>query len=241
MWAFGSTRTWVGACGSMSRIAITRSSSWSRVEGISPATMGRAGTIRHGERTLPAARLVELVAFQTAADGVALNRPRSNGRRTGSGGSGAFQRRPRRCLERWRSEGALAVRGRRGWREHRERGPQPARRGIEREDLAGHAVRAGSRRRCGDTVATAFSRSRVARRAAPPRRGRGPRRGRPIGRRRSRCSRRTRVVVPTLLARERRAFASAREREQVRAPAPSSSARRPGRPCACAGVPGRAE
>jgi hypothetical protein len=39
MWAFGSTRRCVGACGLMSRIAITRSSSWSLVEGISPATM----------------------------------------------------------------------------------------------------------------------------------------------------------------------------------------------------------
>ena len=32
-WRTGSTRTWVGACGLMSRIAITRSSSWSRVDG----------------------------------------------------------------------------------------------------------------------------------------------------------------------------------------------------------------
>ena len=38
-WARGMTSTWVGATGAMSRIASTRSSSWTFVDGISPATI----------------------------------------------------------------------------------------------------------------------------------------------------------------------------------------------------------
>ena len=39
MWSRGMTRTWVGARGAMSRIAMTVSSSATRVDGISPATI----------------------------------------------------------------------------------------------------------------------------------------------------------------------------------------------------------
>ena len=39
MWRLGMSRMWVGARGAMSRMAMTSSSSWTRSDGISPATM----------------------------------------------------------------------------------------------------------------------------------------------------------------------------------------------------------
>src|SRR3954451_10866059 len=69
--SFGMTRTWVGACGLMSRKASTRSDSWTTSAGISPATM------RQNRQSLTAADLIRTPGLPRRSD---TGKPASSGR-----------------------------------------------------------------------------------------------------------------------------------------------------------------
>ena len=116
MCATGMTRTWVGACGLMSRIAITRSSSWTlRRRDLARRRSGRTGSHRASGASERASRAGRVGAVRGAS--IAQDRRRS----TRSAGS------PSIAVRRTRDDRVLEVVGSPAPRRHRHERRDPPR------------------------------------------------------------------------------------------------------------------